>query len=85
MDGNNEQLRHKLIQVPQGISADFIAATDGFTREELDEFSVLSQKKAAAAAQKNYFQSVYALVKDEAGIPLLTRDDHIRPDTFLKV
>lgn len=84
MDGNNEQLRRKLMQVPQGISADFIAATDGFTRQELDEFSVLSQKKAAAAAQKNYFQSAYALVKDEAGEPLLTRDDHIRPDTSLE-
>ncbi len=84
MDGNNEQLRRKLVQVPQGISADFIAATDGFTRQELDEFSLSSHRKAHAAAQKNYFQSAYALVKDESGNPYLMRDDHIRPDTSLE-
>lgn len=83
MDGNSDELRKRLIQVPQGISADYIAATDGFTREELDEFSLHSHRKAFAAAQKSYFQSAYALVKDEAGAPLLTRDDHIRPDTSM--
>ncbi len=74
MDGNNEQLRHKLVQVPQGISADFIAATDGFTPgKSLMNSPFSSQKKAAVAAQKNYFQSAYAYVKDEAGTPLLIR------------
>ncbi len=84
MDGNNEELRSKLVQVPQGISADFIAATDGFSRHELDEFSLSSHRNAAAAAEKNYFQSAYALVKDESGTALLTRDDHIRPDASLE-
>ncbi len=84
MDGNNEQLRRKLVQVPQGICADFIAATDGFTRQELDEFSLFSHRKAASAAEKSYFQSTYALVKDETGAPLLTRDDHVRPDSSLE-
>lgn len=84
MDGNNDVLRKRLIQVPQGISADFIAASNGFTREELDEFSLHSHQKAYAAAQKHYFQSAYALVKDEAGTPLLTRDEHIRPDTSME-
>ncbi len=84
MDGNNDELRRTLVQVPQGISADFIAATDCFARQELDEFAVASQRKAAAAAQKNYFQAAYALVKDKGGTPMLTRDDHIRPDTSLE-
>lgn len=84
MDGNNDHLRKKLVQLPQGISADFIAATDGFTREELDRFSLTSHQKAHAAAQKNYFESAYALVRDEAGKPFLTGDDHIRPDTSME-
>jgi acetyl-CoA C-acetyltransferase len=84
MDGNNEHLRRKLIQVPQGISADFIAATDNFSRKELDEFALLSHRKAHAAAQKNYFASAYALVKDDSGKPYLTADDHIRPDASME-
>ncbi len=84
MDGNNDILRKQLIQVPQGISADYIAASDGFSRQQLDEFSLMSHQKAAAAAEKNYFESAYAFVRDENGNPLLTRDDHIRPDTSLE-
>lgn len=84
MDGNNETLRRKLIQVPQGISADFIAATDNFSREELDQFALSSHIKAHAAAKKNYFDSAFAFVKDENGSPLLTRDDHIRPDASIE-
>jgi len=84
MDGNNESLRRKIIQVPQGISADFIAATDSFTRQDLDEYALSSHRKAHAAAQKNYFGSAYAYVNDSSGNPYLTRDDHIRPDTSME-
>lgn len=84
MDGNNEHLRRKLMQVPQGISADFIAATDNFSRAELDEFALSSHRKAHAAAQKNYFQSAYALVRDDDGKPYLVSDDHIRPDSSME-
>ncbi|MBX9951525.1 MAG: acetyl-CoA C-acyltransferase [Candidatus Obscuribacterales bacterium] len=83
MDGNNEVLRRRMMQVPQGISADYIAASDGFTREELDEFSLSSHRKAHVAAEKKYFEAAYAFVRDESGNPLLTRDDHIRPETSM--
>ena len=35
--------------VPQGISADLIATTEGFTREDVDAYAVRSQELAAAA------------------------------------
>lgn len=83
MDGNNDQLRRKLVQVPQGISADFIAANDGFTREELDQYAVMSHRKAAASRQKNYFEGAFAYVRNESGEIALLKDDHIRADTNL--
>ena len=49
IDGNNMNLRKRLTQVPQGISADLIATVEGFGREELDRLAVDSQARAAAA------------------------------------
>ncbi len=83
MDGNNLSLRHRLYQVPQGISADFIATTDGITRSELDEYSLASHRKATKALEQGYLQSAYALVQGHDGKPLLTDEDHIRPDASL--
>jgi acetyl-CoA C-acetyltransferase len=44
MDGLNLELRKKIFQVPQGISADLIATLDGTSREELDRFALRSQQ-----------------------------------------
>jgi len=82
MDGNNLSLRHELFQVPQGISADFIATNEGISRSELDQFALNSQRKATKARDEKYFQSSYALVESHGG-PLLTEEDHIRPDATL--
>lgn len=84
MDGNNLQLRNELFQVPQGISADFIAGEDGISREELDRYALGSHQKAARAKAQNYFSSVHALVRDADGKPLLTEDDHIRAEATLE-
>jgi acetyl-CoA C-acetyltransferase len=83
MDGNNLVLRKKLIQVPQGISADLIATQEGIARTELDEYSLDSHKKATQSREQEYFQSSYALVKDEEGKALLKDEDHIRADSNL--
>jgi acetyl-CoA C-acetyltransferase len=69
--------------VPQGISADLIASQDGFSRSELDQYALESHRKAAKAQQAGYFRSLFALVKGEDGAPLLTEEDHIRPDATL--
>lgn len=83
MDGNNVGLRNELYQVPQGISADFIATQEGVSRAQLDEFALDSQRKAVAGRAKGYFQSSYAFVKGEDGKPLLAEENHIRDDANL--
>ena len=70
--------------VPQGISADLIATRQGYTRTELDEFAVESHKRAAKAWQSNYFKNSVVGVFDENGLPILERDENVRPDTSLE-
>jgi acetyl-CoA acyltransferase len=64
--------------IPQGISAELIAARWGFSRTELDEFSAASHEKAAEAAKSGLFDDELAPV---AG---LTIDEIIRPGTTVE-
>ena len=61
--------------VPQGISAELIAAKWGFSRTELDEFSAGSHEKAARATKEGLFDNELAPI---AG---LSTDEIIRPGT----
>ena len=70
--------------VPQGISADLIATLDGFSRDDVDAFAVESQKRAAAAWKKGYFKKSVVPVKDESGLVILDRDEHLRPDSTMQ-
>ncbi len=85
IDGNNTNLRAKIFQVPQGISADLIATREGFSREELDRFALSSQEKAVAAQEAGHFERSLVPVKDPAsGETLLTKDEHPRAGTTLE-
>ena len=64
--------------VPQGISAELIAARWGFSRTELDEFSAASHEKAARATKEGLFDSELAPI---AG---LSTDEIIRPGTTVE-
>jgi acetyl-CoA C-acetyltransferase len=84
-DGNNQLLRKKVFQVPQGISADLIATLEGFSREDVDAFALASQRKAALAIQEGRFQRSLFPVRDpESGTILLEKDEHPRPETTLE-
>ena len=63
--------------VPQGIGADLIATIDGFSRKELDDLALQSQKRAFEANQKKRFRSMIPIY-DQNGILLLDNDEHIR-------
>lgn len=67
--------------VPQGIGADLIATIDGYTRSDVDTFAENSQKKAAAAQAKGYFNQSIVAVKDKAGVTILAEDEFIKPNT----
>lgn len=66
--------------VPQGVSADLIATLEGFTRQDVDAYALLSQQRAAQAQRAGYFKSLLPLY-DTAGRLLLAQDEHMRPTT----
>ena len=66
-----------------GETAERIAQEFGITRRELDEFSVLSHKRAAAAWEQHFFdeQIVPVTVPVNKGTPqIIDKDDIFRPD-----
>ena len=67
--------------VPQGISADLIATLEGFTRDDVDEYAVRSQQRAAAAWSGGFFAKSVVPVRDRNGLVVLDQDEHLRPDT----
>jgi len=70
--------------VPQGISADLIATKYGFSRDDVDAYSVESHKRAAQSWAEGRFASSVVPVNDVLGIPLLTRDETIRMDASMQ-
>jgi acetyl-CoA C-acetyltransferase len=66
---------------PQGIGADMIATLDGFTREDVDDYAVESQRRAGLAWKEGRFQNAIVPVRDLIGEVVLERDEHMRPDT----
>ena len=70
--------------IPQGISADLIATKYGHSRDDVDAFAVESQRRAAAAWKDNRFARSIAPVKDQNGLTLLDRDEHMRPETTMQ-
>jgi acetyl-CoA C-acetyltransferase len=67
--------------VPQGIGADLIATIEGFSREEVDEYAVRSQERAARAEEEGRFKDSVVPVKDVNGHVVLDREEHIRRGT----
>ncbi|MEM7708901.1 MAG: acetyl-CoA C-acetyltransferase [Pseudomonadota bacterium] len=66
---------------PQGIGADLIASKYGFSREDVDAYAAESQARAANAWDNGYFDNAVIAVKDQLGMTLLDRDEHMRPGT----
>jgi len=69
---------------PQGIGADLIATIDGFSRDDVDAYAVESQKRAAQAWAEGRFKKSVVAVRDQLGLPLLDRDEHMRPDATMQ-
>ncbi|MFC8386353.1 acetyl-CoA C-acetyltransferase [Nocardia sp. NPDC057272] len=65
---------------PQGIAADLLASLEGFTRDDVDAYSVRSHQRAAAAWDAGRFDRSVVPVVDQNGIVLLERDEAIRAE-----
>ncbi|MEM9642477.1 MAG: acetyl-CoA C-acyltransferase, partial [Pseudomonadota bacterium] len=70
--------------VPQGIAADIIATEYGFSRDDADAFAVESQKRAATAWEEGRFANSVIKINDINGLPILDKDEHMRPGTDMQ-
>ncbi len=70
--------------IPQGISADLIATIYGYSRDDVDAYSVESQKRAAKAWQEKRFAKSILPIKDVIGETLLDHDELMRPETDMQ-
>ena len=70
--------------VPQGIGADLIATLGGFSRTDVDNFALQSQRKAAAAQTQGYFNRSIIPVTDKTGVNILVQDEFIKANTTLE-
>ena len=69
--------------VPQGIGADLIATIENFSRDDVDNYALESQKRAAKATNKKYFKSLVP-IEDQNGLSILEHDEHIRYDITIE-
>ncbi len=73
--------------VPQGISAEMIAEKWGISREELDELSLESHRRAARATEEGRFEGQIVpveITRDDGSTETVTKDEGIRWDTSLE-
>ncbi|MBP1858198.1 acetyl-CoA C-acetyltransferase [Rhizobium herbae] len=70
--------------MPQGVSADLIATKYGFSRDDVDAYAVESQKRAGHSWDNGYFDKSVIPVKDQNGIVILAKDEHMRPTTTMQ-
>ncbi len=70
--------------LPQGISADLIATKYGFSRDDVDAYAVESQKRAAKSWEEGRFKNSVMTVRDPNGLPILSKDEHMRPSTTMQ-
>ena len=70
--------------MPQGVSADLIATKYGFSRDDVDAYSVESQKRAAQSWEEGRFDNAVISFKDQNGLTILDNDEHMRPDTNMQ-
>ena len=70
--------------IPQGISADLIATIYGYSRDDVDAYSVESQKRAANAWKEKRFSKSILPIRDVIGEVLLDHDELMRPETDMQ-
>ena len=93
MGANYKDLEHsrKILDnyeiVPQGMSAEYVAAKYGFTREELDQLSVDSHARAAAAIENGWFKNEIVPIEipqEDGSVKIFDTDECVRPGTSME-
>jgi acetyl-CoA C-acetyltransferase len=71
------------IYIDMGDTAENVAQLEGVSREEMDEYALLSQQRAGAAIDRGFFEREITPFTT-AGGNVVTKDDGPRPDTTLE-
>jgi acetyl-CoA acyltransferase len=86
--GRRFEERYGQVIIHQGLGAEMIAAKWGLTRTQLDEFSVDSHRKAAAANDNDRLSSeIIPVPTDRGGGPdgsVFAKDEGVRPDSSVE-
>ncbi|MCA9511240.1 MAG: acetyl-CoA C-acetyltransferase [Myxococcota bacterium] len=83
MHGGNPHLIELHPQVPQGISADIIAAKEGFSRADLDAYAAESQRRCDVARREGRYASLIP-ARGLDGQVVLAEDEHPRAGTTVE-
>ncbi|GHE49707.1 acetyl-CoA acetyltransferase [Camelimonas fluminis] len=84
IDSGNMHLRSIHPQPHQGICGDLIATLEGFSREDVDNLALESQKRADYAIRNGHFsKSVIPVYKDDGSLAL-DREEFPRPQTTME-
>ena len=72
--------------IHMGVTAENLAESHSMTREQQDEFSVESHRRAASAQEQGLFdeQIVPVELKSKKGPSEFARDEHVRPDASVE-
>lgn len=84
LDAGNVDLRNAHPQTNVGIAADIIATEEGFSRTELDAFSVASQHRAGKALESGAFAKSLVPVHRPDGTLALDNEEFPRPQTTME-
>lgn len=84
LDVGNMRLRAAHPQPHQGVCADAIATMEGIDRTAVDMLAMESQKRAAEAIERGYFNKSLITVYNEDGSVALDREEFPRPGTTLE-
>jgi acetyl-CoA C-acetyltransferase len=82
MDSMLGALSDPFHEIHMGVTAENVAKQYGIGRDEQDEFSVESHKRAANAIKNGYFkdQILPIEIKDRKGVKMFDTDEHVRSD-----
>jgi acetyl-CoA C-acetyltransferase len=80
-DAFNLDVRERHPIPSPGMAADLIAAIEGFSREDLDQLSLESQRRADEAIRGGRFSKSTVPVRGEDGEAVLDREEYPRPQT----
>lgn len=82
---NDPAMNANLGLISQGVSADLIAAVDGYSREDADAVALESQKRATHARDSGWFDRSVVSIKDANGVVVLEKDDFIKPQSTMDI